>query len=70
MVDDKDAAPDCFTVVECALAGLGEMPEDYEPCGECGHDHAYEQEDARRWHDQQEEARLEKLDALRNGDHE
>lgn len=25
-------------------------PSDYEACGDCGYDHGYEQEEARRWH--------------------
>lgn len=28
----------------------GNTPEDYEPCGECGYDHSYEQEEAQRAH--------------------
>jgi hypothetical protein len=27
-----------------------ELPIDYEPCGECGHDHAYEPEEAMAFH--------------------
>lgn len=27
-----------------------ELPEDYEPCGYCGYDHAYEYEEAYLWH--------------------
>lgn len=27
-----------------------EFPSDYEPCGDCGFDHAYEQGDAHEWH--------------------
>lgn len=26
------------------------LPIDYEPCGQCGFDHSYEQEEAIRWH--------------------
>lgn len=26
------------------------MCKDYEPCGDCGYDHAYETEEARQWH--------------------
>ena len=29
---------------------LGNLPEDYEPCGECGFDHNYEYESAYKWH--------------------
>jgi len=27
-----------------------ELPDDYEACAECGFDHAYEYEEAYRWH--------------------
>lgn len=36
---------------------------DYEECGDCGFDHAYEQEETAREH-----ALLDRLDAQRNGD--
>jgi hypothetical protein len=36
--------------------------DDYEECGDCGYDHAYEQEEAAREH-----ALLEKLDGQRDG---
>lgn len=26
------------------------MPPDYEPCGDCGHNHSYEYEQAFKWH--------------------
>lgn len=37
-------------------------PVDYEECGDCGYDHAYEQEEAAREH-----TLLEKLDGQRDG---
>ena len=32
--------------------GVGDenYPSDYEPCGQCGFDHAYEMESATAWH--------------------
>ena len=26
------------------------LPDDYEPCGECGYDHYYEYDEAVQWH--------------------
>lgn len=31
-----------------------EVAPDYEPCGECGYDHSYEQEEAKKAHEQSE----------------
>jgi len=32
------------------VAVLKRVPSDYEPCGECGFDHSYEQNEAANWH--------------------
>jgi hypothetical protein len=48
-------------LVECPLVSMTDLaadpaasvrtlPADYEPCGMCGFDHAYEQAEAREWH--------------------
>lgn len=34
-------------------SGSDSIPKDYEPCGECGYDHAYEYEEAKLWHEKQ-----------------
>lgn len=35
---------------ECPHCGSHVLPEDYEPCGDCGFDHQYELVSAREWH--------------------
>lgn len=42
--------PDGLVCVEC-MKKAGELPEDYEACGECGFDHAYEPHEASVYHD-------------------
>jgi hypothetical protein len=36
--------------LEADLKAVADLPEDYEPCGDCGYDHDYEYEQAHSWH--------------------
>lgn len=47
-----------ITVYSVDLQEMEELlsvPHDYEPCGDCGYDHSYEQQEAYNWHSQNEE---------------
>ena len=53
--------------VEC-LKKADDLPEDYEPCGDCGFDHSYEPYEADQVHRQW--AAEDKYDGIKNGDFE
>lgn len=37
-----------LTTVESPIDPV--LPDDYEPCGDCGYDHSYEYTEAQKWH--------------------
>jgi hypothetical protein len=48
--------------------GRENLPEDYEPCGECGFDHGYEYEEALKWHNHKHVEDI--VDAVRSSNRE